>query len=195
MITDTSPLFFLSAFFEEDFPQNVFLLVESVVILDVVVVRLVKYTIWIVVAVRVLVPDSSDLTELNMWIPVLVWIFTSKVWLRIRVESGLAWSTRLREILASKKQHLLVETTDHRYFWLLLRLLTLRLGCRLRLLAIGLYLLSRRLCHLLLLTRGSLLWSHIHEGMRLHLRGWLQSCLRRMHNLMSTLPLARDFSS
>ena len=45
MITDTSPLFFLSAFFEEDFPQNVFLLVESVVILDVVVVRLVKYTI------------------------------------------------------------------------------------------------------------------------------------------------------
>ena len=52
------------------------------------------------VAVRVLVPDSSDLTELNMRISVLVWIFTSKVCRRTRVECVLAWSSRLREILA-----------------------------------------------------------------------------------------------
>ena len=81
------------------------------------------------IAVRVLVSYSSDLTKLHMGIAILVWIFTSEVCRRIRIESILTWTTRLREILAGQQQHLLVETTDHRYFWLLLGLLTLGLRC------------------------------------------------------------------
>ena len=164
---------------------------ERVIVLDVVVVRLVEHAVWIVIAVRVLVSYSSDLTKLHMRIAILVWIFTSEVCRRIRIESILTWTTRLREILAGQQQHLLVETTDHRYFWLLLGLLTLGLRCWLWLLATRPHLLSRRLCHLLLLACSSLLGTHIHERMRLHLGRWLQCCLCRVHNLVCTLPLTR----
>ena len=43
--SDTSPLLFFSTLFEEYFPQNVFLLVERVIVLDIVVVRLIEHTV------------------------------------------------------------------------------------------------------------------------------------------------------
>ena len=53
------------------------------------------------VAVRVLVPYSSDLTELHVRVAILVGIFTSEVLRSIWVESILAGPARLSEVLAS----------------------------------------------------------------------------------------------
>lgn len=63
---DTSALLFLGTLFEEHFSEDVFLLAERVIVLHIVVVGLVKHAIRIVIAVRILIPDSADLAQLHM---------------------------------------------------------------------------------------------------------------------------------
>jgi len=67
------------------------------------------------VAVRVLIPYPSDLTELHMRVCTLVsraWSFLER-W-SIWVVTGLPWNLTvlLCEILAREKKHLLMEATD-----------------------------------------------------------------------------------
>lgn len=61
-------LLLLGAFFEEDLPQHVLLLLVRVVIFDIVVVWLVEHAVRVVVAVRVLIPDSARLTQRGVWV-------------------------------------------------------------------------------------------------------------------------------
>ncbi len=58
-----SLLLFLRTFLKEDFPENIFLLLVRIVILDVVVVRLVKHTVRVMVAIWILVSNSSCLAH------------------------------------------------------------------------------------------------------------------------------------
>jgi hypothetical protein len=58
-----SLLLFFRTFLKEDFPENIFLLLVRIVILDVVVVRLVKHTVRVVVAIWILVSNSSCLAH------------------------------------------------------------------------------------------------------------------------------------
>jgi len=52
--------FFFSTFFKENFPQNFFLLFVRIIVLDVVIVRLIKYKIVVVIAIRILISDSAE---------------------------------------------------------------------------------------------------------------------------------------
>lgn len=56
-------LFFFGTFFEEHLPEYFFLLLVGVIILDIIVRWLVEREVVVVVAVRVLVPDSSGLSH------------------------------------------------------------------------------------------------------------------------------------
>ena len=61
-LDNATTLFLFCALFEKHLAQNVFFLAKVVVVLHIVVVRLVKHAIRIMVAVRVLVSDTSDLS-------------------------------------------------------------------------------------------------------------------------------------
>lgn len=54
---------FFCAFLEEDFPENIFLLLMGIVVLHVVVMRLIKHAIRVVVAIWILVSDSPRLAH------------------------------------------------------------------------------------------------------------------------------------
>ena len=101
-------LFFLSTLLEEDLPEDSLFLFMRVVVLDIIVVGLVEHAVRIMVAVRILVPDSASLRHR-----------------RVRVDASYALHTCLHGILvlivlASYQKNALVETTDYWYFrWLL----------------------------------------------------------------------------
>jgi hypothetical protein len=73
---------------------------EGVVILHIVVVRLVEDRIRIVIAVGVLVPNPSNLTQLHMRVGILVGVLPLQGWWHIGVVTGLAWTGLLCEVLA-----------------------------------------------------------------------------------------------
>ena len=77
------------------------------------------------IAVRILVPYASDLTQLDMRVRTLTGSLL--VGRRVGIVSRLAHLScaLLREILAGQKEHLLVEAAYDRYFWLSLLLLLL----------------------------------------------------------------------
>jgi hypothetical protein len=78
---DSLSVIFLRTLFEKDLPQDVFLLIVSVVVLDIVVVRLVEDAVGVVVAVRVLVPDPLNLVQLCRRVLVQIWTdSTLSVW-------------------------------------------------------------------------------------------------------------------
>lgn len=54
---------FFCTFLEEDFPENIFLLLMGIVVLHVVVMRLIKHAVRVVVAIWILVPDSPRLAH------------------------------------------------------------------------------------------------------------------------------------
>lgn len=56
-----SLLFFFGALLEKDFAQHVFLLFVRIVVLHVVVVGLIEYAIGVMVAIWVLISDSTSL--------------------------------------------------------------------------------------------------------------------------------------
>lgn len=56
-------LLLLRAFLEEDLPEHIFLLLVRVIVLDIVVVWLVKHAIRIMIAVGILVSNSTRLTQ------------------------------------------------------------------------------------------------------------------------------------
>lgn len=111
-------LLFFGAFFEEDFPQNIFLLLVRIVILDVVVVRLVKHTIRVVVAIWILVSNSSRLAHRRVWVGSVDSSWTSVC----HVSSVLPVVP-----LAGYQKYTFMEATDHGYLWWLLLLNLLRL--------------------------------------------------------------------
>ena len=128
--TNTSPLLFLCALLEEDFPQDILLLPKSVIILHVVVVGLVEDAIRVVVAVGVLVANAADLAELHVRVSILVRILLLGVRWHVRVVAGLASdrvtnAALLCEVLARQQEHLLVEAADDGYLWLSLLLMLL----------------------------------------------------------------------
>ena len=77
------------------------------------------------IAVRILVPYASDLTQLDMRVRTLTGSLLVRR--RVGIVSRLAYLScaLLREILAGQKEHLLVEAAYDRYFWLSLLLLLL----------------------------------------------------------------------
>ena len=77
------------------------------------------------VAVWVLVANASDLAQLNVLAAPCVRTFLIRG--HVRVVPRLPWCLLigLSEVLACKEEHLLVESANDRYFWLLLLLLTL----------------------------------------------------------------------
>lgn len=134
---EKSLFFLLSTFLEEDFAKDVFLLLVRIIVLHVVVVWLIKYTVRVVVAVRVLVPDT-----------------TCQRHPRVCAQATQAATSRLQVglvVLTRDQQDALVESADHWDLRWLLRLLLLRLPLAL----------SRSLLWLtrLILMCGWLLWS------------------------------------
>ena len=77
------------------------------------------------IAVRILVPYASDLTQLDMRVRTLTGSLLVRR--RVGIVSRLAHLScaLLREILAGQKEHLLVEAAYDRDFWLSLLLLLL----------------------------------------------------------------------
>ena len=104
---------FFCAFLEEDFPENIFLLLMGIVVLHVVVMRLIKHAIRVVVAIWILVSDSPRLA--HRW----VWVGTGDTtW-----ASSCHVSTRLPAVsLAGYQKYALVEAADYGYLWWLLLL-------------------------------------------------------------------------
>ena len=103
-------LFFLGTLLEEDLPEDVLFFLVRVVVLDIIVVGLIEHAVRVMVAVRILVPDSASLRHRG-----------------VRVDASDALHTCLHGILvlvvlASYQKNALVETTDHWYFWWLLHL-------------------------------------------------------------------------
>ena len=58
-----SLLLLFCAFLEEDFPENIFLLLMGIVVLHVVVMRLIKHAVRVVIAIWILVSDSPRLAH------------------------------------------------------------------------------------------------------------------------------------
>jgi len=100
---DASALLLFGTFFEEHLTKNVLFLAEAVIILHVVVVRLVKHTIRIMVAIRVLVTDPSDLSQLHVRCRALVRMFLE--WHSVWIVAWLTWprATLLSEILTRQQ--------------------------------------------------------------------------------------------
>ena len=74
---------------------------ESIVILDVVVMWLVKHAVGVVITIGVLVSYPSDLTKLHMRVGILVRILALEGWWHVGIVARLARPTLLREVLAS----------------------------------------------------------------------------------------------
>lgn len=104
---------FFCAFLEEDFPENIFLLLMGIVVLHVVVMRLIKHAIRVVVAIWILVSDSPRLAHRWVWVGTVdtTWTSSCHVSARLPVVS-----------LAGYQQYALVEAADHGYLWWLLLL-------------------------------------------------------------------------
>ena len=119
-----SLLLLFGALLEEDFSENIFFLFVRVIILHIIIMRLIKYAIGVMVAVRILVSDSSSLRHRA-----------------VRIDAQAIHATVHRGALlilplACDQQDALVEATDNRY--LRLSLLLLLLGLLLWLLLIWL---------------------------------------------------------
>ena len=95
-------LFFLGTLFEENFPEHVLLLLMSIVILDIVVVRLVENTIRVVVAVRIFVPNPTSLRHGGVRVDATDSLYSCLHWILILV------------VLARYKKYSLMEATDDR---------------------------------------------------------------------------------
>lgn len=103
-------LFLLGALLEEDLAKHIFFLFVRVIVLDVVVVGLVEHAVRVVVAVRILVANTSGLSYAG-----------------VRVHAVQATHPILQLcsiVLTGDEQDALVEATDHRDLgWSLLLLL------------------------------------------------------------------------
>ena len=154
--------FFFSTFFKEDFSKYILFFLVRIIILDIVVVRLIEDAVIIMITIRILIPYPSCLRCTQcLWIS--IWINT--YWKTLIIL--LAWSTPILILIrACNQQYSFVETTDHRYFRLLLSLLLLLSILCLLLLPIWLLLLL--LGWWWLLRGGRLLLSYL---------GWLLSLL------------------
>lgn len=125
-----SLFFFLCALLEEYLPKDIFLFLVLIIVLYVVIVWLIEYTVWVVIAVGVFVAYTSGLT--HRW----VWVEASKTLWSILAIRSLALSIASLVIisLTSNQQNPLVETANHRNLRLLLLLLLLLicswLSCR-----------------------------------------------------------------
>lgn len=60
---EKSFLFLFGAFFEENFPQDIFFFLVRIVVFHIVVVRLVENTVRVMIAVWIFVSDPPGLTE------------------------------------------------------------------------------------------------------------------------------------
>ena len=109
-----SLLLFLGAFLKEYFAEYVLFLLMRVIILHVVIMWLVENAVRIMIAVRVLISDSSGLTHGG------VWIYTKIVWSSWYLSLLLAVAA-----LACDEEDAFVETADHWNFGLSGGLLTL----------------------------------------------------------------------
>jgi hypothetical protein len=76
----------------------------GIVILDIIVMRLIKYTVWIVVAVGVFVSDTPRLAQWRIWIYATYALY-SGYWILLGV------------VLTSNQQYPLMKSTNNRYFW------------------------------------------------------------------------------
>ena len=95
---------------------------ESIVILDIVVMWLVKHAVGVVITIGIFVSYPSYLTKLHMRVRILVRILALESRWHVGIVAGLARPTLLCEVLASQEEHLFMEATDDWNFWLLLRL-------------------------------------------------------------------------
>ena len=82
--------------------------------------RLVKSTVWIVVAIRILISNSSGLTQRRIWVKTSWQIALSRHSIRLTL-------VILIIILTSYQKNTFMKPTNHRNFWGLLRLLLLGL--------------------------------------------------------------------
>lgn len=118
--------FLLCALLEEYFPKDIFLFLMLIIVLYVIVMGLIEYTIWVVIAVRVFVAYTSSLTHGRVWVQssktlrsiLTIWWLT------------LSWAATLIILsLTSDQQNPLVETADNWNLGLL-RLVCSWLGSR-----------------------------------------------------------------
>ena len=58
-----SLFFLLCTFLEKDFSQNIFFFFVWIIIFYIIIMRLIKSAIWIVVTIRILISNSSGLTQ------------------------------------------------------------------------------------------------------------------------------------
>lgn len=108
------PLFlFFCTLLKKDFPKNVFLLLMWIIILDVVVVRLIKYTVRVVVTIWILVSNSPCLAHWWVWVGSINPSCTSVS----HISSVLPVVS-----LAGYQKYSFMEATDHGYLWWLLLL-------------------------------------------------------------------------
>ena len=94
-------LFFLGTLLEEDFPEHVLFLLMSIVILDIIIVRLVEHTIRVVVTVRILVTDPASLRHGGVRVDAADALYSGLHWILVLV------------VLTRYKKYTLMEATDN----------------------------------------------------------------------------------
>jgi len=115
---------FFCAFFKKYFSKNIFFFLMRIIILYIIIMRLIKNTIWIVITIWIFISYSSCLT--NLW--ALIHTYTLRTWRSIRADNTIATSTISIWSLTCYQENSFMKTTNNWYFRLLLLLLNLLLS-------------------------------------------------------------------
>lgn len=109
---------FFCAFFEKYFTKYIFFFLMGIIILYIIIMRLIKNTIWIMITIRIFISNPSCLTNLRA----LVHAYTLRTWWSILAHYSISTSTISIWSLTCNQQDSFMKSTNNRYFRLLLLL-------------------------------------------------------------------------